>query len=32
MYRKNKNERLYSKLIEENIDFNGNNSNKTNQQ
>ena len=32
IYRKNKNARLYSKFIEENIDINGNNSYKTNQQ
>ncbi len=31
IYRKNKNARLYSKFIEENIDINGNNSNKINQ-
>ena len=32
IYRKNKNKRLYSKFIEENIDINGNNQNKINQQ
>ena len=31
IYRKNKNKRLYSKFIEENIDINGNNQNKINQ-
>ena len=31
-YRKNKNKRLYSKFIEENIDIKGNNQNKINQQ